>query len=132
MRIVGIGTDIVQIKRIKAALAKHGDSFAQRILHTNEYAHYLRKHQSVAYLAKRFAAKEACAKALGTGIAQGVSFTDIEISNNHAGKPHIQLHGSTKQKADELGVNDIHISLSDEKEYAVAYVLLQTVPQLGS
>lgn len=124
MKIIGIGTDIVHIQRIHDALAKHGDSFAKRILHENEYLIYTQKQQAAVYLAKRFAAKEAFAKALGTGIAQGVRLKEIETNNNQAGKPTIHLHGTTQQKAHSLDVNHIHLSLSDEKAYAVAYVLL--------
>jgi holo-[acyl-carrier protein] synthase len=124
LRIIGIGTDIVQIERIRAAMERHGESFARRILHSNEYALFLEKPQPALYLAKRFAAKEAVAKALGTGIAQGVSFEDIETFNNKAGKPEFCLHGKSQQKAVELGVTDYHLSLSDEQDYAVAYVLL--------
>lgn len=124
MKIIGIGTDIVQIGRIQTAMERHGETFARRILHPNEYALFLEKPQPELYLAKRFAAKEAVAKALGTGIAQGISFEDIETFNNKAGKPEFCLHGKSHQKALELGVSDYHLSLSDERDYAVAYVLL--------
>jgi holo-[acyl-carrier protein] synthase len=124
LKIIGIGTDIVQIRRIQTAMERHGDVFARRILHPNEFALFLDKSQPELYLAKRFAAKEAVAKALGTGIAQGVSFEDIETFNNKAGKPEFCLHGKSREKALALGVTDYHLSLSDEKDYAVAYVLL--------
>lgn len=124
MSIIGIGTDIIQIDRIRNSIDKHGLSFAKRILHCNELAIFIERNQDIAYLAKRFAAKEALSKALGTGIAQGVSFVDIEVRNNLQGKPELVLHDKTQLKAEHLGVQKMHLSLSDEKEYAVAYVVL--------
>ncbi len=124
MSLIGIGTDIIQIDRIRASLQRHGLNFAKRILHPSELIVFIDRNEDVAYLAKRFAAKEALAKALGTGIAQGVSFTDIETRNDQQGKPELFLHGKTEIKAKELGVQQSHLSLSDEKEYAVAYVVL--------
>ena len=124
MSLVGIGTDIIQIDRIRNSIDRYGVSFAKRILHPNELTVFMDRNDDIAYLAKRFAAKEALAKALGTGIAQGVSFTDIETRNNAQGKPELFLHGKTQDKADQLGVRKSHLSLSDEKEYAVAYVVL--------
>lgn len=124
MSLIGIGTDIIQIDRIRNSMERHGIAFAKRILHPNELVIFAERNNDIAYLAKRFAAKEALAKALGTGIAQGVSFVDIETNNNQQGKPELLLHGKTQAKADELGVKQAHLSLSDEKEYAVAYVVL--------
>ena len=124
MSLIGIGTDIIQIDRIRNSMERHGIAFAKRILHPNELVIFAERNNDIAYLAKRFAAKEALAKALGTGIAQGVAFVDIETNNNQQGKPELLLHGKTQAKADELGVKKSHLSLSDEKEYAVAYVVL--------
>lgn len=124
MQLIGIGTDIIQIDRIRNSMERHGFAFAKRILHPNELAIFTERNNDVAYLAKRFAAKEALAKALGTGIAQGVSFIDIETRNNSQGKPELFLHGKTQAKAHELGLQQSYLSLSDEQEYAVAYVVL--------
>lgn len=124
MSLIGIGTDIVQIKRIRKSMQRHGINFAKRILHPNELQIFIERSEDIAYLSKRFAAKEALSKALGTGIAQGVSFVDIETRNNQQGKPELLLHGKTQEKAKNLGVVQCHLSLSDEKEYAVAYVVL--------
>ena len=124
MQLIGIGTDIIQIDRIRKSIKRYGLSFAERILHPNELKIFVKRENNIAYLAKRFAAKEALAKALGTGIAQGVSFVDIETQNNPQGKPELLLHGKTQKKAEELGVKQAHLSLSDEKDYAVAYVIL--------
>ena len=125
MSVIGIGTDIVKVPRIKRLIKKHGDSFATRILHENEFEIF-KKHKSAAnYLAKRFAAKEALSKALGTGIAKGISFEDIEVINNNDGKPYLILHGAALDIAEQLGVENSFISLSDEKKYAIAYVILE-------
>ena len=126
MAIKGIGTDIVKISRIKRIFKKYPKGFAERILHRNELR-ILKSHKSPqTFLAKRFSAKEAVAKALGTGIAHGVTFQEIEISNNDNGQPILTLHGRTLEIASELGVNHQHISLSDERSYAIAYVVLES------
>lgn len=125
MAIIGIGTDIVDIARIKQLYKKYPEGFAKRILHSNELA-ILKQHASPkTYIAKRFAAKEAVSKALGTGIAKGVSFQDIEVTNDENGQPSLVLHGKTKEYAESLGVKKHFISLSDEKKYAIAYVVLE-------
>jgi holo-[acyl-carrier protein] synthase len=126
MAIIGIGTDIVEISRIKSVFKKYPKGFAQRVLHKNELK-ILKHHKSpTSFIAKRFSAKEAVAKALGTGIAKGVSFQDIEISNDENGQPQLNLHGQTLEIANNLGVNNNFISLSDEKKYAIAYVILES------
>ena len=125
MAIIGIGADLVKISRIKRLLKKYPEGFPQRILHQNELLVLVDHKSPKSFLAKRFCAKEALAKALGTGIAHGVSFHDIEVSNNDNGQPRLTLHGKTRSIADELGVNTLHISLSDELNYAVAYVILE-------
>lgn len=125
MAVLGIGTDIVKVSRIKRLLDKHGERFAQRILHENELEVFQQRKTSKSYLAKRFAAKEALAKALGTGIAKGISFEEIEVINNEEGKPELILHGKASEIAKQMGVQNLFISLSDEKKYAIAYVILE-------
>jgi len=125
MAIIGIGTDIVQTKRIKRLIDKFPVGFVERILHKNELEVYKDFKNPVSYVARRFAAKEAVAKALGTGIAKGVSFHDIEISNTKEGKPVLTLYGETLELAKQLGIQEYHISISDEKKYAIAYVILE-------
>lgn len=125
MAIIGIGTDMVKISRIKRLFKKYPQGFAERILHKRELEMLKTHHMPKSFLAKRFCAKEAVAKALGTGIAQGVSFQDIEISNNQQGKPKLTLHGETLAFANRLGVKRYFVSLSDEKKYAIAYVILE-------
>ena len=126
MSIIGIGTDIVKISRIKRIFKKYPRGFAERILHKNELKIMKELKDPKTYIAKRFSAKEAVAKALGTGIAHGVSFQEIEISNNENGQPILTLHGSTLEVANTLGVKHNFISLSDEREYAIAYVVLES------
>lgn len=125
MSVIGIGTDIVKVPRIKRLIKKRGDSFAERILHKNELVIFKEHKIAANYLAKRFAAKEALSKALGTGIAKGISFEDIEVINNDDGKPYLILHGKALEIANKLGVKNTFISLSDEKKYAIAYVILE-------
>jgi len=125
MSVIGIGTDIVKVPRIKRLLKKRGDSFAKRILHQNEYDIFKNHNIAANYLAKRFAAKEALSKALGTGIAKGINFEDIEVINDDDGKPHLTLHGEALKIAKQLGVKNTFISLSDEKKYAIAYVIIE-------
>ncbi|MEE9445488.1 MAG: holo-ACP synthase [Cocleimonas sp.] len=127
MAIIGIGTDIVKISRIKRIFNKYPKGFAERILHRNELK-VLKGHKSPkTYIAKRFSAKEAVAKALGTGISEGVAFQEIEISNDDKGQPQLTLHGKTLEIAQSLGVKKHFISLSDEQKYAIAYVILEGV-----
>ena len=125
MAILGIGTDIVKISRIKRVFKKFPKGFAERILHENELA-ILKHHSSPqSFIAKRFSAKEATAKALGTGIAHGVAFKEIEVSNDENGQPQLTLHGKTKEIAEQKGMTKGFISLTDEKNYAIAYVIIE-------
>ena len=123
--IKGIGTDLVSVARIERVLARHPKSFSRRVLHVNEQQIFAHHHDPIAYLAKRFAAKEALAKALGTGIAKGVSFHEIEVLNDAMGRPLLTLHDHTKAVAESMGVKNYFLSLSDEKNYAIAYVVLE-------
>jgi holo-[acyl-carrier protein] synthase len=121
---LAVGTDIVEIQRIAKVIARQGDQFVQRILCETEQAEYQRLNQSAAFLAKRFAAKEAVAKALGTGIGRGVSFQNIQVVNNELGAPAIELSGGAAEAMKSLGGTKLLISLADEQQYAVAYVIL--------
>jgi holo-[acyl-carrier protein] synthase len=125
MAILGLGTDIAEIERIEKALARSGEAFAKRILADSELQHYLSLKQQGRFLAKRFAAKEAASKALGTGIAQGVTFHDFVVSNNEQGKPVLSLENKAQQIAEAMGVDAIHLTISDERHYAVATVILE-------
>lgn len=123
--ILGIGTDIVTVTRMQESLDRLGEKFAKRLLTENEYQEYQTKKNGAAYLAKRFAAKEAAVKALGTGFAAGITWKQVEVANNELGAPFITLSQQAELKARELGVEKIHLSLSDEKEHAVAFVVLE-------
>ncbi|MBY7847406.1 holo-ACP synthase [Vibrio fluvialis] len=123
--IVGLGTDIAEIERIEKALARSGRAFAERILTLQELAQFDGVKQQGRYLAKRFAAKEAASKALGTGIAHGVSFQDFAISNDDNGKPLLSLSGKAAELAQRSQVASVHLTISDERHYAVATVILE-------
>lgn len=124
--IVGIGTDIVEIKRVRDSLARGGERFAQRILTPSEFSVFSTHHHPEVFLAKRFAAKEAAAKALGTGIGRGVSFQHIEIIHDEMGRPLLQLCDGALARLAVLGGRHTHISISDEQLYATAFVVLES------
>ena len=121
---IAIGTDIVEIQRIASALERQGEMFVQRILTESEIAEYQARGNSVAFLAKRFAAKEAIAKALGTGIGRGISFQHMIVSNNSDGAPQVELQANAAERLKQLGGSKVLLSLSDEKNYALAYVAI--------
>ena len=129
--IVGIGTDIIEIDRIEQAIAKLGDRFITKNFSTAEIKAAERFKNPIAYYAKRFAAKEAFAKALGTGIGGAAAFKDISTLNDKQGAPYIELTGDAAMYIKNLQKNTgsrtikIHISLSDEKQYAQAFVILE-------
>jgi holo-[acyl-carrier protein] synthase len=141
MAIVGIGTDIVEIVRLKSSLEK-SDSLAKRVLNETEFRDFMqlsklsgvltRDNQvntSVAkqcrFLAKRFAAKEAAVKAIGNGIGNGVSWHQIEVAHYETGQPFLKVTGRLKELFEEKGVTGAHLSISDEQNYAVATVILE-------
>ena len=122
--IVGIGSDITSVKRIKRVYEKYGERFAQRILTEGELESYRKRFHKVAYLAKRFAAKEAVAKALGTGMKRGVSWRHISALNRPSGAPYIELSGAALEMFNKLGARSSYISITDETDYAVVFVVL--------
>ena len=121
------GIDIVDIRRIKKTLDKFGNKFKKRCFSYNEIIRSENKIKSAESFAKRYAAKEACAKALGTGLARGVFWKDIEIYNNKNGKPKIKLHNKAlkflRKINNELNCT-IELSLTDETNYAIANVII--------
>jgi holo-[acyl-carrier protein] synthase len=125
MAILGLGTDIVEISRIEAVVAKSGDRLARRILNENEWVVYLQHQQPVRFLAKRFAVKEAAAKALGTGIRNGLAFEQFEVVNDVLGKPGLVFHQRAAEMAAQLGVTSVHVTLADERRYACATVIIE-------
>ncbi len=120
----GIGTDIVSVKRIQEGLDKHGERFARRILAGNEMAGFRQAANPASYLAKRFAAKEAAVKALGTGFSEGISMGHVCVTHNARGKPLLEMSGRALALCEENEIGESHISISDEREYAVAFVTL--------
>ena len=127
MNIFGIGTDIVNIKRMEKSLRRNGDAFKKRIFSKKEIIYCERKKNPFTFYAKRFAAKEALSKALGTGIRKGINFKNIEISNNKFGKPSIKLSGSTAsflKKKIKTKKYSIYLSLSDDEPWAQATVII--------
>lgn len=125
MTIRGIGVDLVEITRIERLLVRHGRRAVERILHPVEQAAIVRVDHPARFLAKRFAAKEAASKALGTGIAHGVRLQDIWIENDALGRPELVLAGGALQRARRLGALSWHVSLSDERTHVVAFVVLE-------
>lgn len=126
MAIVGIGTDIVEIERISEQRERLGDKLAKRVLTASEFAIYSASNLPERYLAKRFAAKEAAAKALGTGIGRGVSFQHIHISNDANGAPLVTFSDGAATRLTQLGGCRGHLSIADEKHYATATVILES------
>ena len=121
---IAIGTDIVEIARIADILERQGERFIDRILSPGEKLQYLAHSDGVAFVAKRFAAKEAVAKALGTGIGHGVSFQDMVIGNDHKGAPFVELANGAAEVMRDRGGQKMLLSLADERHYALAYAVL--------
>lgn len=123
--IFGIGTDIISVARIEAAVQRHGDAFAKRILSTTEYLELSSQAHPARFLAKRFAAKEAFAKATGQGLRHPVSLQRITVSHDELGKPIFVFDEALAEHMTSLGIARHHLSLSDEKDTAVAFVILE-------
>ena len=123
--IFGIGTDIVDVNRIKNLDSL--DDFVKKILSSNEkkYFENLKDIHKVSYVAKQFAGKESVAKAFGTGITGDIKFSEIQILRNKIGKPYLEPIGSFKDHIDDLGIIKTHVSLSDEEEYAIGFAILE-------
>ena len=124
--IIGFGSDIIDNRRIKKTIEKFGKKFKNRCFSKNEILKSESRFQKVNYFAKRYAAKEACAKALGTGLSRGVFWKDIEITNNKYGKPFIILHNKALSILNKLTKSKyrIEVSLSDEIDYSIANVII--------
>jgi holo-[acyl-carrier protein] synthase len=125
MAIYGIGTDIVEVSRIEDSLARFGDAFAQRILTEAEWLEFEQSQVKARFLAKRFAAKEALGKALGTGLRTPATLQNIGVTHDDLGKPVLLLAPALQHWAEQRGVSAMHLSISDEKALAVAFVVLE-------
>jgi len=125
MRIIGHGIDLVPVSRIAEMLAEHGERFLERCFSPAEQAYMASSPKHREHLAARFAAKEAAMKALGTGLADGVSWLDFEVSNNPAGKPALRVAGRAAAIAAERGISRWWISLSHTADAAMASVIAE-------
>lgn len=123
--IYGIGTDIVEVARLEHSIQQFGDEFATRVLAESEMEIYLKTKLKARFLAKRFAAKEAFSKALGTGIRGVVSFQNIAVSHDELGKPLLILAQDLADFVHEKRITQMHVSISDEKNLAAAFVVLE-------
>ena len=129
--IVGIGTDLCEIDRIAAALGRFGERFAERVLVAHELARFRSHRKPAAYLAKRFAAKEAFSKAMGTGIRSPVSWHHLGVANAPSGKPFFTLSEALAALVRSRGIGEIHLSLTDERGMASAVVILERLESAG-
>lgn len=125
MAILGIGVDLVRVGRLASLYIRYGERLSARILHPEERAELIAIHEPGQFLAKRFAAKEAFSKALGTGLALGVRLRDLRVKHDALGKPVLEITGAAAAHAASLGVVHCHLSLSDEREHVVALVVLE-------
>jgi holo-[acyl-carrier protein] synthase len=123
--IVGSGIDLIEIERIRSSHQRYGQRFLDRIYTASEQAYCLRKRNSAESLAARFAAKEAGAKALGTGISHGVSWLEIEVVRAPSGRPSLRFHGRAREFAARLGAAHAALSLTHIGELAMANVILE-------
>jgi len=123
--ILGIGTDIVEVARIQKMLERHADSFARRVLSEDEQKLLIKRKDQAQFCAGRWAIKEALSKALGTGIGKDCAMHEISTINNENGRPTVTLLGAALATFNKLGGKSIHISISHEKNYACANVVLE-------
>ena len=123
--IVGSGIDLVEIARIQQSLERFGQRFLNRVFTAAEQAYCLRKRNAAESLAARFAAKEAAAKALGTGISRGVNWLEIEVVREHGGRPNLRFHGRAAEIAAQLGVANAALSITHTATLSMANVVLE-------
>ncbi len=123
--ILGIGSDLIDVRRIERTIERHGERFLERIFTPVERAKAEGRTRRVETYAKRFAAKEACAKALGTGMRAGVFWRDMGVVNLPSGKPELQFTPALQELLKKKGITGAHVSLSDEKGVAFATVILE-------
>ena len=130
--IIGTGTDLANIDRINKVLIRHGDRFRDRVFTKIEQAKARRRNDEAGTLAKRWAAKEACSKALGTGLRMGISWKDMAVTNIDTGQPVMTLTGWAKKRLEELTpvghFATLHVSLTDDHPWAHAIVIIDAQP----
>jgi holo-[acyl-carrier protein] synthase len=123
--VIGIGTDMIEIARIAQSIDRFGERFLSRVFTSGEIQYCRRKKNSAESLAARFAAKEACAKALGTGISRGIGWLDLEVTREPGARPMLELRGRAAQRAAALGVARVSLSLTHSRDTALAVVVLE-------
>jgi len=132
--IIGIGADLTNVDRIASTLERFGDRFRNRVFTEEEQIRADNRENFVGTYAKRWAAKEACSKALGTGLRMGISWKDMTVSNLSIGQPTMKLNGWAKKRLDFLTPNGyepvIHVTLTDDYPWAQAFVLIEALPRL--
>ena len=130
--ILGIGTDLANIDRIQGVLSRHGDRFRNRVFSEMEQAKASRRKDEAGTYAKRWAAKEACSKALGTGLRMGIAWRDMSVTNLSSGQPVMEITGWAKNRLDEMTPSNheavVHVSLTDDHPWAQAYVVIEARP----
>lgn len=130
--ILGIGTDLANIDRIQAVLDRHGDRFRNRVFTEREQAKASRRLDEAGTYAKRWAAKEACSKALGTGLRMGIAWRDMAVSNLSTGQPVMTLTGWAKQRLADMTPDGyqafVHVTLTDDHPWAQAFVVIEARP----
>lgn len=124
----GIGTDLLDAARIRDGLARFGEHYADRILAPAEHAGFYASHDPARYLAKSFAAKEALAKALGTGLRPPVTLRNIAVLRDARGRPHFELAPPLSAWLEAQGIRHHHLSLSDEGDFVLAFAVVETSP----
>lgn len=127
--IAGVGVDLVSVARVAAVWERHGERFARRLLAPAEHKELAAAHNAARFLAKRFAVKEAFGKALGTGIAQDVILPDIALAHGGAGEPQLVLAGGAAAHCARRGIGGRYVSLSDEGDLVLAFVVLEYGPE---
>jgi holo-[acyl-carrier protein] synthase len=123
--VLGLGTDLIEIERIQASMDRFGERFLERIFTAEEIAYCLRKKQPAESLAARFAAKEAGAKALGTGISRGISWKEIEVTRKMGERPMLHFNGRAGELAKAMGVRRVQLTLSHSRKLAIAVVVVE-------
>jgi holo-[acyl-carrier protein] synthase len=123
--VLGLGTDLIETKRLQESIDRFGDRFLERIFTEDEIAYCMRKKNAAESFAARFAAKEAAAKALGTGISRGVSWKEFEVRREASGRPTLHLSGRAAELAGAMGVRQIQLSLTHSRELALAVVVAE-------
>jgi holo-[acyl-carrier protein] synthase len=123
--VLGLGTDLIEVQRMQASIDRFGERFLDRVFTEGEIAYCLRKKQSAESFAARFAAKEAGAKALGTGISRGVSWREIEVTREMGQRPILHFSGRAAELAQAMGVRGVQLSLTHSRDLAMAVVIVE-------